>query len=203
MKTTGKNTQGNRLAGLVFRHLFAFCCVVMASQNATAQECTLAQQLKDPFIRADYETVIAASQTTPRSLSVEDMYDNIQSTSYNDELPTLSAHSGSKLLDPISMECITCHDGTLASAVNYKVKDPSQVGTSSFNTIAGSHPVGMDYTKYSNNRQFAPYYRLPQNMVLMDGKVACITCHDMLSTNKAYLTVDLNGSGLCFTCHNK
>lgn len=203
MKTTGKKTYRNRFAGLVFRHLFAFCCIAMASQNASAQECTLAQQLKDPFIRSDYETVIAAGQTTPRSLSVEDMYDNIQSTSYNDELPILSAHNGSRLLDPISMECITCHDGTLASAVNYKVKTADQAGVKSFDAIAGSHPVGMDYTRFGNSKQFVPYYRLPQNMVLMDGRVACITCHDMLSSNKAYLAVDLNGSGLCFTCHNK
>jgi predicted CXXCH cytochrome family protein len=202
MKTTAEKTCGNRLAGLVFRHLFAFCCIALAGQNAAAQECILAQQLKDPFIRSDYETVIAAGQTMPRSLSVEVMYDNIQSTSYS-EMPTISAHNGNRMLDPISMECITCHDGTLASSINYKVKTAGEEGVTGFNTIAGSHPVGMDYTKYSNNKQFVPFYRLPRNMVLMDGKVACITCHDMLSTNKAYLTVDLNGSGLCFTCHNK
>lgn len=204
MKTACTKNPSSRVCNLVFRHLLAFSLIAVAGTNANSQDCTLALQLQqDPIIRSDYETVIAAHQSTQANQSVEEMYNNIQSISYSSDIPLQSAHSGDRILDPISMECITCHDGTVARAVYYKVKTPAEAAVGSSLTVGGSHPVGMDYTKYVNNRSYVAYYSLPQNMVLMDGKVACISCHDMLNKTPAYLAVDLNSSNLCFSCHRK
>lgn len=204
MKTEPTKRNIGTVCGLMLGHLLIICLFpLICNKETNAQECTLALQLNDPYIRSDYETVVEYGRKTQVGLSVEAMYENIQSTSYNDELPMLSAHTGNRILDPISMECITCHDGTLASSVHYKVKTAEQAQTRSLGNIAGSHPVGMDYTRYGNNREYVPHYSLPGNMVLMDGRIGCISCHDMLSKNKAYLAVELSNSELCFSCHRK
>jgi predicted CXXCH cytochrome family protein len=200
MKTACTKQNSRRVCNLVFRHLLAACLVAAAGTSANSQDCTLALQLKDPVIRADYETVIAVAQTT--NLSVEEMYANVQNVTFTD-IPVTMTQSGNRLLDPISMECITCHDGTTAISVNYKIKSPETIASHSLDNIGGSHPVGTDYTRYIGRKDYAPYDSLPNNMVLMEGKLSCITCHDMLSTNRAYLAVDLEQSNLCFTCHRK
>lgn len=177
-----------------------------SEQNAVnshiRKECTLALQLNDPLIRSDYLSMIEYGQKYQASLSVEDMYSNIQSSSFDNELPTVSFHDGNRILDPISMECISCHDGTLAGSVHYRVNGPNYTAFN-IKAVTGSHPVGMDYTRYTNKKDYAPFYELPKNMVLMDGRIGCLTCHDMLGKNMAYLSTDLNNSNLCFACHRK
>lgn len=199
MKTTSATNCRNNLAKSGTILFLAICVSLLASQLVCAQECTLAIQLKDPYIRSDYQTVIDYWQRPQAAMTAEEMYENIQISSYGDELPTFTRDSGSRILDPISMECITCHDGTLAGSIHYKVSSES----SSIGTINGSHPVGTDYTRYISKREYVPSYDLPRNMILMNGKISCVTCHDMLSRNQAYLVVDMTSSNLCFSCHRK
>lgn len=173
-----------------------------AATTYVRKECTLALQLSDPSIRSDYLSMIEYGQKYQSSLSVENMYNNIQSTSYDNDLPTISFHDGNRILDAISMECVACHDGTLAGSVHYRVNGPNYTAFN-IKAVTGSHPVGMDYTKYASNKSYAPFYELPKNIVLMDGRVGCLSCHDMLGKNMAYLSTDLNNSNLCFACHKK
>jgi len=199
MKTTSASNYRNNLAKSRTILFLAICVSLLASQPVCAQECTLAIQLQDPYIRSDYQTVIDYWQRPQAAMTAEEMYENIQNSSYGDELPTFTPDSGSRILDPISMECITCHDGTMAGSIHYKVSSES----SSIGTINGSHPVGTDYTRYISKREYVPSYNLPRNMILMNGKISCVTCHDMLSRNQAYLVVDMTSSNLCFSCHRK
>lgn len=192
----------NQISQVSIGRLAVCFSVLLICNSVGAEECLLAKQLRDPIIRADYQTVIAASQTADAVSDVEEMYASIQNANFR-ELPTRSAHNGNRILDPISMECITCHDGTLGRSVNYKVKGAVPFTASGLDTITGSHPVGMDYAKLRMNRAFVPGELLPENMPLMSGRVSCVTCHDMMSNNKAYLAVDLDKSALCFKCHNK
>jgi len=197
MKTTSNYRNNLAKSGTIL--FLAICVCLLASQPVCAQECTLAIQLKDPYIRSDYQTVIDYWQRPQAAMTAEEMYENIQISSYADELPTFTQGSGSRILDPISMECITCHDGTMAGSIHYKVSSER----SSIGTINGSHPVGTDYTRYISKREYVPSYNLPRNMILMNGKISCVTCHDMLSRNQAYLVVDMTSSNLCFSCHKK
>lgn len=166
------------------------------------QECMLAVQLKDPYVRAEYTTLVAESRSTGDRLSVEDMYSNIQTASYS-PMPSFSGRPTNALFDPISMECVVCHDGTIAKPVTYRISDGNLHREKSITTIKGAHPIGMDYEKFTRQAGYAPSETLPEEMVLIDGKVGCATCHNMLDNKDKYLVVDISSSNLCLICHNK
>lgn len=143
----------------------------------TANKCVLAEQLKDPFILADYKSYLAESQ--------DGRIENNPS------------------LDAISMECISCHDGVTAKGVNHRISDGNNYKVKSIETIKGAHPVGMVYDKFGWNKEYVPAKLLTEGVTLIEGKVGCISCHNLLGKNEMYLAVDNSRSGLCFSCHNK
>lgn len=142
-----------------------------------ANKCILAEQLKDPLIRADYESYLEESRDG-----------RIESN-----LP----------LDAISMECISCHDGVMAKGVNHRISSGNSYKVRGIEMIKGAHPVGMIYEKFGWNKEYVPAELLTAGVALIEGKVGCISCHNMLGKNEMYLAVDNSRSGLCFSCHNK
>lgn len=148
-------------------------------KNLKAKTCLLAEQLKDPVVRADYDTII----------------DDWEGTGFNRTV----------LLDPISMECLGCHDGTLAKAVNHRISDGNTQRTLSIETIKGAHPVGMNYDGFARSKfkEYVPSDTLAEDIKLINGKVGCVSCHNLLGRNEKYLAVDNTKSGLCFSCHYK
>jgi len=142
-----------------------------------AEECLFAIQLRDPVIRAEYEAVIAAGITNDASRN--------------------------GVIDPLALQCLACHDGTVASAARYRISDGTLYTVKSIETITGAHPIGMNYDIATMNREFAPEETLPAGMVLMYGRVGCVTCHNLLGSNDKYHAVDNAASGLCFACHRK
>lgn len=149
-------------------------------------ECTMARQLLDPLIRADYEATVASGRV-PEEEWICGTFPS----------------GGNKVFDPITMECVNCHDGTQASAVDYKFLKTELMGTASLVTLQASHPIGMDYRVYNCTLGFNQGVGLPAEMVLMNGQVGCASCHNLLGTNRLYLAVDMESSNLCFTCHRK
>lgn len=150
-------------------------------------ECTMAQQLLDPLVRGEYESVIASGRI-------------------EEESGCTTAHlngNDNAIIDPISLECINCHDGTLASSVTYNLKTTGDQKALSTITLSASHPIGTDYLKYSCNKGFTYWRNLPAEMVLMNGQIGCASCHNLLGSNDLYLVVDMSSSGLCFSCHRK
>jgi len=180
--------------------LVVFC--LLLANLTQAEDCLLKKQLKDPYIRAEYDEVIAAYRTNAKNVDVENMYDNIRSASFSEE-SNITGRRSNNNLDPISKECITCHDGILAKEAKHRISSGYQQQAMSIDTILGAHPVGMDYDQYRWNKQYVPAENFPEAMVLMDGMVTCVTCHDLLGKNKKYLVVDNYRSGLCFSCHLK
>jgi len=142
------------------------------------ENCTLAEQLKDPLLRADYESYIAASQEG----------------GFKSNLP----------LDGLSMECISCHDGVMAKAANYRIFDGKRSHRPrSIEMIKGAHPVGMDYNTFGLDKEYVAPESLAAGINLIDGKVGCTSCHNLLSKNEMYLVVDNSHSGLCLSCDYK
>jgi len=179
VNSTMKNTY--ILATLVAAFILFMFAVVEGS------ECTMAQQLLDPLVRADYESVIESGRIKddPGCTTVHlNSYDNAT-------------------IDPISLECINCHDGTLASGVTFNLKTTGDQKSLSALTLSASHPIGTDYLKYSCNKGFTYWRSLPAEMVLMNGQIGCASCHNLLGRNNLYLVVDMSNSGLCFSCHWK
>ena len=96
-----------------------------------------------------------------------------------------------------------CHDGVNATeAANATPWNPdvSQVGDPRRN-----HPVGVRYAqsaRLGSAGRFHPADLLPTKVRLPDGQVSCVSCHDLYASDRYHLTVPIEGSDLCFACHN-
>jgi predicted CXXCH cytochrome family protein len=106
-------------------------------------------------------------------------------------------------VDQMSKDCLMCHDGVAASPITTNFRnDPFRRG-SRVNSFGGDHPIGMDYDRYVSVN--SGYKRIPfgSKMILVDGKVGCLTCHNPLNPEKGHLVMSDRYSALCLTCHNK
>jgi predicted CXXCH cytochrome family protein len=95
--------------------------------------------------------------------------------------------------------CLSCHDGLSASGIGY-----SSPGVAGARFAHGSHPVDVDYNRASMKpqAQYRPLSALPSSLVLTDGKVTCVTCHDGSSSEPAHTSLPMDRSRLCFGCHD-
>jgi predicted CXXCH cytochrome family protein len=101
-------------------------------------------------------------------------------------------------IDPVSLECLGCHDGVTASEVKISVSATGYLQHES----ASSHPIGTDYAEYANiDTSVTPIDELPKEVLLVDGKVGCPTCHESYKEVHGALVITKQGSKLCFTCH--
>ncbi|HEX9023316.1 MAG TPA: cytochrome c3 family protein [Geobacteraceae bacterium] len=148
--------------------------------------CFFSERLKNPAVKSAYLKRLAYFEEGAASggSDVEAMYGNIKKADY--------ATGDAYRLDPISYECITCHDGSSAPATGY------------------SHPVGMDYdssTAFSRrhplSRQFISRGALNPDIVLIGGKVGCLSCHNPLNPERNHLVASNDRSTLCLSCHIK
>jgi predicted CXXCH cytochrome family protein len=91
-----------------------------------------------------------------------------------------------------SRSCLGCHDGSVASGRLARAHEGS-----------GVHPVDVDYAAAQVRRSgLRPRGALPPALVLVDGKVACVTCHDPRSPEHGKPALPLRRSALCFACHD-
>lgn len=101
-----------------------------------------------------------------------------------------------------SRTCLSCHDGTSAAGVAYQ--RPQEVGHSRLSAMHTSHPVDVDYELAFAQKpgRLHPSGVLPENLVLPQGKVACVTCHDGASRERHHVSVSMSRSRLCSACHD-
>jgi hypothetical protein len=124
-------------------------------------------------------------------------------------------------LDDKSKNCMGCHNGSRARRIVAKAADaPYHIrGTQTMN-----HPVGMSYDKYAMKKPWGYKSRqlLNKNIYLVDGKVTCLSCHQVKGKstqrlarlqNVQELNADCEASSefsvgstqteLCQACHTK
>lgn len=107
----------------------------------------------------------------------------------------------SAILDQVSMECLSCHDGVIASDASYRIVGGDAV---TYQRQGLSHPIGMDYRKtVLHGRELRPAESLSPYIALYDGKVGCASCHNPYSSEHRMLTMNNSGSALCLECHLK
>ena len=90
-------------------------------------------------------------------------------------------------------ECIVCHDGSTASIAHYCTVDCS---------VVTPHSIMKDYPPVLKEDSYAPVKSLEEKGIrLFNGKLGCVSCHDLKKTKKSHLIMDNAGSALCFSCH--
>lgn len=108
-------------------------------------------------------------------------------------------------IDSMSRNCISCHDGSLGSAV--KINAGKWRHSSNFleHDEGGMHSIGMKYEDVVNTNKKAmlrPLESVDKRIRFFeDGKVGCGSCHDPYSTNPKQLIIEATKERLCFACH--
>ena len=107
-------------------------------------------------------------------------------------------------LDSHSLQCLSCHDG--ASATDSANMTPGTPQRGYLDGEHHNHPVGVRYQRPSRAKDASPLHPaslLPRQVNLPDGKVSCISCHNLYAGSRYLLTVPIQGSRLCLTCHDR
>ncbi len=103
-------------------------------------------------------------------------------------------------LDAESRKCLGCHDGVNA------VESNNAFSAGGFSWDARrEHPIGMSYRRkvtQTSDVPLRPASLLPPAIRLPDGRVSCVSCHDLYGGKKDLLSVPIEGSALCMTCHD-
>ena len=122
--------------------------------------------------------------------------------------------------------CLSCHDGTIA-VDSFSGRTGSQFITSANNigtNLKNDHPIGMVYDQTlagQNPTLFNPVSAQVtigaadmaitdsiNNLLLYDGKMECVSCHDVHNNftvgTTGLLLMSTSGNGsICTACHNK
>ncbi|HBA89309.1 MAG TPA: hypothetical protein DCZ75_15375 [Geobacter sp.] len=180
-----------------------------ASQGS-GETCAFSIQMKKPAFRMRYMEKVAKYQdgaaAAPRLATIDEMYGNVQEVSlFTDEGGSSSAEAFNNAIgvDPLSLDCLSCHDGSGASNVTINLRnDPYKRFRNAQN--AKDHPIGMEYGNYvaTPGNDYKPIFGR-SNMVLVNGKVGCLTCHDPQNSEKGHLVMSDRNSALCLSCHSK
>jgi len=136
--------------------------------------------------------------------------DFMNEKSLSHALASTRAHGGTftpmdgsgQTIDNSSIQCMTCHDGSVSGDAGGTTVN---MGIWRHQGPRHSHPIGVDYMEAWNRkkREFTPISMLPAEIVLPDGKVECVSCHNLYSHNEHLLALNNFGSKLCLSCHVK
>lgn len=92
-------------------------------------------------------------------------------------------------------ECISCHDGSLAHSASFCTVKCD---------FKSPHSVLKAYPPKGKEASFAPVSVLKaKGIKLVNGRVTCISCHNLINQDQNHLVVDNRGSKLCLICHVK
>lgn len=113
-----------------------------------------------------------------------------------------SLRSAAGSLDAESQRCLSCHDGVTAAESHNAASPDRSLGY--VGNRSRSHPIGVGYPSHTlrgSSASFRSAGQLPEKVRLPEGKVSCVSCHDLYARDRHRLSVPIEGSALCFTCH--
>lgn len=108
--------------------------------------------------------------------------------------------AGVSAVDDMSRSCLKCHDGVTASDAGHETSR----GGGYSGDRSRNHPVGVRYPPSGTRGvevPLRPASLLPKSIRLPGGKVSCVSCHDVYNRDRHRLSVPIEGSKLCMTCH--
>ncbi len=90
-----------------------------------------------------------------------------------------------------SIRCMACHDGSAGATVSFQMSADGR---------GMSHPVEVDYgaAVARDPAHYHPQATLPREVPLVNGKVACTSCHDGASPDPTRVAMVPH---LCASCH--
>jgi|CXWL01.1.fsa_nt_gi predicted CXXCH cytochrome family protein len=100
-----------------------------------------------------------------------------------------------------SQNCLLCHDGVTARDAGHN----SAQSMTGFADRSRNHPVGVRYPLSGKRRAevpLRPASSVPKTVSLAGGVVSCASCHNLYSPDPQRLSVPIEGSQLCFACHD-
>ncbi len=171
----------------------------------TTRQCEFSIQLQKPPYREDFIARVAtavadywAANTAPST--APETWDDSGFSLFSFGRASNAEQGG---IDSFSKDCLGCHDGLRASDVSVDYR--SRPGMRTGRLVSGKdHPIGMEYASYAAfGRGYKPVTALNTRMVLVNGRVGCLTCHNPLNPEKSHLVMGDFGSALCLTCHDK
>jgi predicted CXXCH cytochrome family protein len=126
---------------------------------------------------------------------------NVESM-YNNVIPVRGTGGDLVGIDSFSYECISCHDGMNATYHDVKFKGSGRTRTTDLQEVLGSHPIGMTYEFYLDLREeYKGVGSLHPDMVFIQGRIGCLTCHNPLEKGRFHLVTSNNNSAICLSCH--
>ena len=109
---------------------------------------------------------------------------------------TVASAPDTGLLDDVTIGCLDCH---LVGGFAPEVEFPTGGGLA----IGHSHSLGASYARSSfGKRSLRDIESVPAAVVLREGKVGCLSCHNLYTGGRGRLSVDNTRSRLCLTCHD-
>ena len=112
-----------------------------------------------------------------------------------------TAGLGAQPADGDSRLCLSCHDGIIARGVGGMSQNVTGL-------ISDSHPVGMVYRtnpihagKIDRSISFTATSQLDARIRLVEGQVACASCHSPYAAEPGRLVMSNLRSNLCLSCH--
>ena len=101
-------------------------------------------------------------------------------------------------LDAWSRKCMECHG---ANATPRLATSVDRRGVVRHASNSGNHPIGMSYQKAMAYGGYRAQRTVERTLMLPDGKVGCVSCHEGYRKDHGKLRLPLAGSALCFECH--
>ena len=98
-------------------------------------------------------------------------------------------------LDRFSQQCLQCHAGEFTSDSFRLNRTILRHGDNRMN-----HPIGSSYTHYEDYGGYVKMSRLKPEIILPEGRLACVSCHRGYSGNHGEL-VAARGR-ICYECHD-
>lgn len=102
-------------------------------------------------------------------------------------------------LDQASRDCITCHDGSGEGK-----HAPFCLLLSDQDHSCTAHIIGLDYDEaVRKNKELRPRSGLDPVISFYEGKIGCLSCHNIYSSRPDMLSYSMSQSALCMACHFK
>lgn len=191
MSNPSKYIRGIMVAAGIFAFVSTTSTAALSQDQLDEGTCEFSRQLQNMEAKLMFSGEVNAAKAAARSPYGE---------STSNSVPFTDRNGNSFEIDKFSFNCLTCHDGINAKIHEIRHKDFDLSQNARFEEVRGNHPIGMHYGSYAYaGNSFRKLFEIDEDMVLVDGKVGCLSCHNPLNPEKKHIA----RKNLCLGCHVK